>query len=216
MADEEMPRLDARARLLVAGKRLFARMGYEPASTSLVAKEAETSESQLVRHFGGKAGLLEAIFNEHWKPMNEAILRLVADAPDSRTAIAGSLTMILTTFRRDPELAALMLLEGRRVRGDRHEVALSTGFQEFTEIVRRLIRRGQQDGTIAPHLEDAAVASALMGAAEGMTRDALMARLADQPAPFSDRGIQTVFTMFVRALALDAAAAETPKRRRKQ
>lgn len=216
MTPADEPKPDARARLLAAGKRLFARVGYERASTSMVAKEAGSSESQLVRYFGGKSGLLEAIFDAEWKPLNDVLLRLVADAPDSRTAIAASLTAVLTAFRHDPELAAVFLLEGRRIRGDRHEITVSMGFREFSEIIRRLVRRGQQDGTIAPGLDDAAVASALMGAAEGMIRDVLMAKLAGETVPFSERGIQTVFTTFVKALAPDPSDVETPKLRRQR
>ena len=55
------PTDNSRARLVVAGKILFAKLGYENTPTSSVAREARTSESQLMRHFGGKAGLLEAI-----------------------------------------------------------------------------------------------------------------------------------------------------------
>ena len=41
----------ARTRLLASGKTLFARLGYEQTSTAAIAREAFTSESQLVRHF---------------------------------------------------------------------------------------------------------------------------------------------------------------------
>src|SRR3982751_1957287 len=61
----------SRTRLLAAGKELFAREGYEQASTAAIAKAAGTSESQLMRYFGGKAGLLDAIFNESWAPLND-------------------------------------------------------------------------------------------------------------------------------------------------
>ena len=40
----------SRSRLLAAGKTLFARHGYEQASTAAIAREAGTSESQLVRY----------------------------------------------------------------------------------------------------------------------------------------------------------------------
>ena len=49
----------SRSRLLNAGKSLFARNGYEQTSTAAIAREAGSSESQLIRYFGGKAGLLE-------------------------------------------------------------------------------------------------------------------------------------------------------------
>ncbi len=205
------PAHSPRARLLAVGKTLFARVGYEQASTSTIAREAGTSESQLARCFGGKAGLLEAVFNEGWKPLTEAILRLVADAPDSRTAIVGSLTAVLTAFRRDPELACIFLFEGRRVRGERHEVALSSGFREFSGIVGRLIRRGQQDGAISRDLDDAAVASALMGAAEEMIREWVLAKRAGEAPPFPERAIQGVFAALVAGLASPASSSRPAK-----
>ena len=58
---------------MTAGKMLFSRNGYEQTSTSAIAREAGTSESQLVRYFGGKSGLLEAIFNETWSNLSEVI-----------------------------------------------------------------------------------------------------------------------------------------------
>ncbi|TLZ28289.1 MAG: helix-turn-helix transcriptional regulator, partial [Gammaproteobacteria bacterium] len=60
----------SRERLLSTAKRLMAEAGYERVSTAAIAREAGTSESQLVRNFGSKAGLLETIFDESWAPLN--------------------------------------------------------------------------------------------------------------------------------------------------
>src|SRR5690242_21901453 len=53
-------------RILMAAKRLFASRGYENTSTVAIARQAGTSESQLMKHFGSKEGLLEAVFDEGW------------------------------------------------------------------------------------------------------------------------------------------------------
>src|SRR5258706_2111308 len=83
----------ARTRLLASGKTLFARLGYEQTSTAAIAREALTSESQLVRHFEGKAGLLAAIFDESRRPLNAAIQSVAAAAPDARQpGLAGPST----------------------------------------------------------------------------------------------------------------------------
>src|ERR1700694_1224912 len=106
-----------RPRLLAAGKTLFARHGYEQASTAAIAREAGTSESQLVRYFDGKAGLLEAIFNESWRPLNEEVQKRIANSPDARDAVLGVLSAVTKAFGQDHELGFLFLFEGRRVRG---------------------------------------------------------------------------------------------------
>ena len=182
----------SRARLLIAAKALFARNGFEGTSTSAVAKEAGTSESQLVRYFGSKAGLLDAIFDAAWTPMNARVHDMLADASSGRLAVSGVLTAVLTTLDKDDELATLFLFEGRRIRGE-SEVRLSAGFVEFSDVVQRLIRRGQKDGSFSSAFDATALAAALMGAAEGMVRERLLAKRSGNSRPFSDKQLQKIF-----------------------
>jgi len=198
----------SRSRLLAAGKTLFARHGYEQASTAAIAREAGTSESQLVRYFDGKAGLLEAIFNESWRPLNEEVQKRIANSPHARDAVLGVLSAVTKAFGQDPELAFLFLFEGRRVRGATQEIVLSKGFLQFSELVRALIRRGQQDGSFPPEFSDAAVASAVMGAAEGMIRDRLIAQRFGRPSPFSEREIRHIFAAMLQGLSQPQPARE--------
>jgi TetR/AcrR family fatty acid metabolism transcriptional regulator len=189
----------SRARLLAAGKELFAREGYEQASTAAIARAAGSSESQLVRYFGGKAGLLEAIFNESWLPLNEDVQRLIANAPHAREAVLGVLSKVTKAFDADPELAVLFLFEGRRIRGG-SDVVVSKGFSQFIELVRALVHRGQQDGSFQPDFSDAAVAAALMGAAEGMMHDRLIAGRSGKTRPFAEREVRRVFAALLGGL----------------
>ncbi len=184
----------SRSRLLVAGRSLFAELGYENTQTAAIARKAGTSESQLVRYFGGKAGLLAAIFDTAWQPINARVHDLLTDAPDARHAVLAVLSSVLAVFERDPELAVLFLLEGRRIRGGSYEVRLSPGFVEFTDTVHRLIKRGQQDGSFAPSLDGSALATALMGAAEAMVRERLLARRRGVSRSFSNTQVQRIFT----------------------
>src|ERR1700755_3047986 len=58
--------LSSHDRILQAGRALFAEDGYENTTTSAIARKAGTSESQLIKHFGSKEGLLEAIYDAAW------------------------------------------------------------------------------------------------------------------------------------------------------
>src|SRR5262245_50966060 len=107
----------SRTRLLQAAKRLFALQGYEQTATSAIAREAGTSESQLMRYFGGKVGLLDALFNEAWSELNERVRHVVRESPSAREALLELLQTIATSLAHDPDLAALYLFEGRRMRG---------------------------------------------------------------------------------------------------
>jgi AcrR family transcriptional regulator len=192
--------MTSRNRMLAAGKSLFAQNGYEQTSTASIAREAATSESQLVRYFGGKAGLLEAIFNESWVPLNTKFAAFAAPDRDAKTAVHSVLSTVIEGFGRDHDLAFLFLFEGRRVRSNRSDILLSKGFTQFYEFICRLLQRGQADGTIRKDLNVTALASALMGASEGMIRDRLVAERSGKPNPFTDEEIKLVFDTLLTAV----------------
>jgi AcrR family transcriptional regulator len=167
----------SRDRLLQSAKRLFAAQGYEQTATSAIAREAGTSESQLMRYFGGKVGLLEALFEEAWTDLNARVKGVTAAAGPARDTVVDVIQTIVSALARDPDLAVLLLFEGRRLRGDEPRVRMSRGFLAFAEVVRGLIRRAQSSGEIDGALDPNAVTSAILGAAEAMIRDRVLARV---------------------------------------
>ena len=191
----------SRGRLLSAGKSLFAKNGYEQTSTAAIAREAGSSESQLIRYFGGKAGLLEAIFNESWKSLNDVVEQHIATAEHGRDAILKLLVMMIQAFSRDHDIAFLFLFEGRRMRGGTHEVIISEGFVKFLEVMNAMIDKGRQDGSFRTDIQPNVVCSAIIGCAEGMIRDRVLAERNNKPNPFDDADIYRTFSAMVGGLA---------------
>ncbi len=189
-----------RERMLAAGKTLFAENGYEATSTSSIASQAGTSESQLMRYFGGKAGLLEEIFNEGWLALNQSISSSVIAAPTGKEAILVVLETLTGAFEHDEELAKIYLFEGRRIRGAEHEVFISEGFIRFRELICMLIQRGLQDGSFSKNLPEAALVAALIGCAEGMIRDRMVARRTGKLEDFPSDNIPQVVSAILGGL----------------
>jgi AcrR family transcriptional regulator len=193
--------LTSRQRLLAAARTLFAQHGYEQTSTAAIAREATTSESQLVRYFKSKAGLLETVFNESWAPLNKEIQRRVVEATNVREALTSVLECVIDVFSKDHEVAYLLLFEGRRVRGSSSEITLSTGFREFEKLLAVLISRGKRDATFNPSLNDHALAAAILGLAEAMIRERIISERTGQPNPFTNEEIGAVFAAFMNGVA---------------
>ena len=192
----------SRMRLLNAGKMLFAKSGYENTSTAAIAREAGSSESQLIRYFGGKAGLLEAIFNESWTAVNAVVDEYIAGAKHGREAILRLLSLMMQAFNRDHDIAFLFLFEGRRMRGANPEVHLSKGFTQFMTVVDAQIERGREDGSFRKDIHPRVLCSAILGAAEGMVRDRIMnERSGEQDNPFTDEELFAAFSALVNGLA---------------
>ena len=186
-------------RILRAGKSLFANRGYEHTSTSAIARQAGTSESQLMKHFGSKAGLLEAIFIEGWNIITEqarAAIQGVASPLDQLQLMSGC---VLQCLERDPELKLLMLLEGRRIRREGQMVALTEGFLGFVKLADGVLAAMRDQKLLRPELTPQMVRSALMGMMEGMLRDRFLAERLAFPADFKLEQIQQTLALTLRA-----------------
>lgn len=194
-----------RQRLLVSGKELFARHGYDRTSTSAITRSAGTSESQLVRHFQGKAGLLEAILEESFAPLNQQLQTVITGAASTRDAILGIISTVVRAFDTDPDLASLCLFEGRRVRLGQSEISQPRAFLEFGDLLRLVIRGGRQAGTLSDRFRDSAVAFALMGAAEAMVRERVIAHRGGEETRFSVTEITEVLEAMIAGLSSVAA-----------
>lgn len=191
----------SRSRLLFAGKTLFARNGYEQTSTAAIAREAGSSESQLIRYFGGKAGLLEAIFNDSWTALTGIVEAQIHDSLHGRDAIIRILSLLIDTFSRDHDTAFLFLFEGRRMRGGGHEVLLSKGFLQFLEVIEALIRRGREDGSFRTDIEPRVMLAGMLGCAEGMIRERVLIARNRLPDVMDDDSIRRTFTAMIDGLA---------------
>jgi len=191
----------SRGRLLGAGKNLFSRNGYEQTSTAAIAREAGSSESQLIRYFGGKAGLLEAVFNEAWTTLMEPIQKQIAEATHGRDAILRILSLVIDAFSADHDIAFLFLFEGRRIRGGGTEVLLSKGFVQFMKLVLELIAKGQEDGSFRSDVAPTVMASAMLGCAEGMLRDRVLAERNRIDVVSDENAMRLTFAAMVNGLA---------------
>lgn len=200
MSTEESPQT-SRSRLLHAGKTLFARSGYEQTSTASIARAAGSSESQLIRYFGGKAGLLEAIFDDAWTGLNVQASQQITHAAHAREAIIRLLAMMMQAMSADQQIAFLFLFEARRMRGSTQEILLSKGYEQFVESFESLIERGREDGSIRDDIDTGILCCAMIGCAEGLLRAKVLANRRGEPDIFDDQSIVRTFTAMVGGLA---------------
>lgn len=181
-------------RILQAAKQLFAQRGYENTSTVAIARQAGTSESQLMKHFGSKEGLLEAIFQQGWTNMAH-VFHGIEQLSSPTEKLQALLDLILAGFERDPALKQLLLLEGRRVRKEGRLVMMTPGYLDFVDTIDRLIEQMRAQGHLRAGLQPQAVRSALIGMFEALMRDQLLAHRMGYPAQFSAEDIRFMFNL---------------------
>ncbi len=202
-----MPTVSSRDRILLSAKHLFARNGYENTSTVAIARDAGTSESQLMKHFGSKQGLLEAIFDRGWAGIMERVQASPSTNPAHR--LLSMLDAIILEVESDTELKELAALEARRVRRDNRDVMISRGYQQFASELRDTLSEMRDQGHIRADLNLDAVRSAIMGVTEALLRDQVVARRSDLPADYSSADIRRLLEFLIPGLG--SQSSQPPK-----
>lgn len=194
------PASSSHDRILHAAKTLFAARGYENASTAAIARMAGTSESQLIKHFGSKEGLLEAIFDDGWGRMSSGLSAL--EGTSGRQRLRATMNLILSSLQGDAELKELMLLEGRRVRKEGHLVMLTRGFLDLVRGLDGVLEEMQKSGELRQDIPPDVVRSALMGMIEGLLRDQMLAQQMNQRSGYGDAQLRQVFDLVMSSFLI--------------
>ena len=117
----------ARAKVIDVGARLFLADGYAATTVALIATESHVSEETIYKAFGGKAGLVRAIWaraleGEGWVPAEQRSDAMQASEQDPREIIrrwgqftievaprvAPILLLIKSAASSDPQMADLL------------------------------------------------------------------------------------------------------------
>ncbi len=205
MPTNEVP---SRTRLLLSARKLFAENGYESTSTASIARMAGTSESQLIKHFGGKASLLDAIFVDGWNTLTIWLQQQLPATMPPIERLRLIPRLMFDALQRDPELRQLLLLEGRRIRKEGRLATLTDGFLGFVKLVDSTLADMRNAGELRSDLNAQAIRSALIGLTEGALRDQLLSERAGTPAEFTPENIGSLVDALIASItALPASAA---------
>ena len=196
--------LSSHDRILRAAKQLFAQNGYENTSTVAIAREAGTSESQLMKHFGSKQGLLIAILDRGWNGVVERA-KVTAQQTSASQRLIAILTAATIEFENDSQFKVLAALEARRVRKDSNEVMVSRGYKRYREMFDRVLQDMHTEGMIRSDLNLDAVRAAILGFADGLWRDEIVASRAGIPVSYGFDDIQKVLEVLTEAFQETAA-----------
>jgi TetR/AcrR family fatty acid metabolism transcriptional regulator len=139
------PAVDKRRLILDAAVRVFARQGFHTCRVSDIADEAGVAYGLVYHYFSSKEQVLDTLFLERWNVLLEAIADVDnrRGAPrDKLTAVAG---FIIDSYRHDPELMKVIIVEVTRAAnsfGERHLGKIREAFESIADIVRDAQRVG--------------------------------------------------------------------------
>jgi AcrR family transcriptional regulator len=126
---------NTKQQILNTAESLFAREGYRGTSMRAITRSAGVNLAAINYHFGSKEALLEAIFEQHLKPLNEIRLKRLKEIKDEarRQKRRPAVSDILSAFIE----ATPYLKESRKGRTD-FSILIGRGFIESDKTVQKI------------------------------------------------------------------------------
>ena len=192
--------LSSRDRILSAAKELFAKNGYENTSTVAIARQAGTSESQLMKHFGSKQGLLFAIIDQGWTAILHRAYALSSMPVRSPQSLVEVLESYIVELEQDPAMRTLVVLESRRARRESSGPHAPEGSQQFGSLIESLLRELKNQGGLQTELNVTACRAALFGMMEGLLLEAVLGAKDNRQALYGPDEVRRVLETLVFGL----------------
>ena len=103
---------DRRAQILEAAIRVFAERGYHGCRVSDIADEAGIAYGLVYHYYQSKEAVLQAIFDEKWAMFLQVLQSIAEDSSiDFRSKIRSLVSFVYTTYRQNPAIAEVVILE---------------------------------------------------------------------------------------------------------
>jgi AcrR family transcriptional regulator len=139
--------------LLAAAREVFAREGFEGATTREIGERAGANAAMISYHFGGKQGLFSAVLMQEITAAQERITREMRVVEGSTERLGAFMRGFSDVAQSNP--AFLPLLARELISAGRHlEPAVEERFVGFFRLVRETLHEGVQTGEfrlVDPH-----------------------------------------------------------------
>ena len=130
--------IERRRQILDGAVRVFARQGFHATRVSDIADEADVAYGLVYHYFESKDNVLDEIFTERWSLLLEAIDTARASGLDPREKLGSVAGFIIDSYRFDPELMKVIIVEVTRAAnsfGRTHLAEIDDAYRRIAVIV---------------------------------------------------------------------------------
>jgi len=156
---------DKRRLILDAAVKVFARQGFTQCRVADIADEAGVAYGLVYHYFRSKDAVLDTLFLERWNVMVDFIALVDRQDLAAREKLRSVAGFIVDSYRRDPELMKVIIVEVTRAAnsfGRTHLPEIRRAYAGIAGIVEGGVRTGEFRDAVAPYF----AAMAFYGAIE--------------------------------------------------
>ncbi|MFP4452173.1 MAG: TetR/AcrR family transcriptional regulator [Desulfobacterales bacterium] len=149
--------------ILNAAIKVFAEQGFHQATVSQVAKEAGVADGTIYLYFKNKADILSSFFSYKTRLVFDRFRDAVERAGDAEEKLKVLISLHLSEFQRDRDMAVVFQREALLARCVDEEVIRHTT-RMYMDILEDILRQGQEEGTVGKHLHIGLAKRFILGA----------------------------------------------------
>jgi TetR/AcrR family fatty acid metabolism transcriptional regulator len=161
----QAPAPDKRRAILDAAITVFAREGFHSARVSDVATEAGVAYGLVYHYFDSKDQMLNELFSERWALLLEASQEMQKSDASPRDKLAGVASFIVESYRHEPELMKVIIVEVTRAANSFGRTHLPEIRQAY-DLVAEIVSDAQEAGEFRDDVDPNFAAMLFYGAIE--------------------------------------------------
>ena len=147
--------VDRRRQILDAAIRVFARQGFHACRVSDIADEAGVAYGLVYHYFRSKDEVMNELFTERWSLLLAAIAEVDGRNITPREKLRAVAGFILDSYRHDPELMQVIIVEVTRAAnsfGRTHLPEINRAYESIAKIIADAQGAGAFRSDIDPQL----------------------------------------------------------------
>jgi len=156
---------DKRRAILDAAIRVFARQGYHSTRVADIADEAGVAYGLVYHYFRSKEAVMTELFTERWSLLLAASDALYEQDIPAREKLAGIARFIIDSYRHDPELMKVIIVEVTRAANSFGRTHLAEIRRAYDSIAK-IVADGQEAGLFRRDVDANFASMAFYGAVE--------------------------------------------------
>ena len=156
---------DKRRAILDAAIRVFARQGYHSTRVADIADEAGVAYGLVYHYFRSKEAVMTELFTERWSLLLAASDALYEQDIPAREKLAGIARFIIDSYRHDPELMKVIIVEVTRAANSFGRTHLPE-IRRAYESIAKIVVEGQEEGAFRRDIDPIFASMSFYGAIE--------------------------------------------------
>ena len=159
------PPIDKRRQILDAAIRVFARQGFHATRVSDIADEAGVAYGLVYHYFSSKDEVLNELFSQRWSLLLAAIEETDTGDATPRDKLAAVAAFIVESYRHDPELMKVIIVEVTRAANSFGRTHLPE-IRKAYESIAKIVADGQEAGAFRRDIDPIFASMSFYGAIE--------------------------------------------------